>query len=64
MKQPSRTGQRLFVLFLGGCLIFNYPLLALFSREQMIRGIPLLYVVIFSAWLALIGLIAVVIEWR
>ena len=64
MKQPSRTGQRLFVLFLGGCLVFNYPLLALFSRDHLVGGIPLLYVVIFSAWLTLIGLIAVFIEWR
>ena len=37
--------QRLIALFLFGALLFNYPLLALFSRPGEVFGIPLLYIV-------------------
>jgi hypothetical protein len=56
--------QRLAALFLAGCLLFNYPLLMLFSYEGLIWGIPILYVYIFSAWAVLIGLMVLVIESR
>ncbi len=63
MNKRQWQGQRLIALFLIGCLLFNYPLLSLFSQEGMIWGIPVLYVYIFSAWAALIGLMALVIEY-
>jgi hypothetical protein len=56
------SAQRLAALFLLGWLVFNYPLLALFNRTAEVLGIPLLYAYIFGAWLALIALMAVVIE--
>ena len=37
-------GQRLVVLFLLGCLLFNYPLLYLFNSNSRIFGIPLLVI--------------------
>ncbi|MGB0388995.1 MAG: hypothetical protein ACPGWR_29585 [Ardenticatenaceae bacterium] len=55
-------GQRLIALFFVGCLLFNYPLLALFNVEGMVWGIPILYVYVFSAWLGLILLMALLIE--
>ncbi|MEZ4705968.1 MAG: hypothetical protein R3A44_02105 [Caldilineaceae bacterium] len=58
------TGQRLAALFLLGCLLFNYPILSLFSRGERLWGVPALYVYIFIAWAALIGLMALVIELR
>lgn len=61
MPEPIK-GQHLAALFLLGCLLFNYPLLSLFSQNGTLGGIPILYVYIFTAWLALIGLIALVIE--
>ena len=57
-------GQRLTALFLLGCLLFNYPILTIFDRNGLIGGIPILYVYIFISWAALIGLTALVIEWR
>jgi len=54
--------QRLVALFLLGVLLFNYPLLALFSRVTQVFGIPLLYVYIFGAWALFIGLLAFVVE--
>jgi hypothetical protein len=64
MNERNLKGQRLAALFLVGCLLFNYPLLSLFSHEGMVWGIPILYVYIFLAWAALIGLMVIVIENR
>lgn len=64
MPDSGLKGQRLAALFLLGCLMFNYPLLQLFARDGMLFGVPLLYVYIFSAWTALIALMALVIEKR
>lgn len=55
-------GQRLVALFLLGVLLFNYPLLQLFSRDGLVLGIPLLYCYIFCTWAVLIGLMALVVE--
>jgi len=62
MSKPSIKTQRLAALFALGCLLFNYPLLALFNRPALLGGVPLLYVYVFAAWALLIGLLALVIE--
>jgi len=54
--------QNLAALFLLGCLLFNYPLLSLFSRYVMVLDIPLLYIYLFTAWAALIALMATIVE--
>jgi len=50
--------ERLIALIFIGILIFNYPILSLFSSSFLIFGIPLLYFYIFSIWLIFIFLIA------
>ena len=68
--QPSlngrqvQRGQHLAALFLLGVLLFNYPLLQLFARDELVFGIPLLYCYVFCAWAVLIGLMALVVERR
>jgi hypothetical protein len=62
MPKSSRKGQRLFGLFLLGCLLFNYPLIALFNSRATVFGIPLLYAYLFAAWTLLIVLVAVIVE--
>jgi hypothetical protein len=64
MVKSSWRGQRLVALFLLGCLLFNYPVLVLFNAQGVILGIPVLYAYLFSAWIALIVLAAVVMERR
>jgi len=64
MNRVRLVAQRLVALFLLGCLLFNFPLLALFNRHGEIAGIPLLYAYIFGVWLALIVSMAVVAERR
>jgi hypothetical protein len=62
MPKSSRKGQRLVGLFLLGCLLFNYPLLAIFNVRATVLGIPLLYAYLFSAWALLIVLVAAIME--
>ena len=64
MYRSRLTAQRLAAVFLLGCLLFNYPLLALFNRAVSVLGVPLLYAYIFMVWLAFIGMVALVIERR
>ena len=60
-KSASRTA-RLLALFALGCLLFNYPLLALFNVPVRVLGVPLLYVYLFCAWALVILLTARVLD--
>jgi hypothetical protein len=51
-------------LFLLGCLLFNFPLLAMFNARATIAGVPLLYAYLFLAWALLIVLAAAIMESR
>ena len=62
MHKSSRKGQRLVGLFLLGCLLFSYPLLAIFNVRATILGVPLVYTYLFVAWALLIALIAVIMK--
>ncbi len=62
MKRSDVTGQRLVAIFLMGCVLLNYPILALFARPVELAGIPLLFAWVFAAWVLLIVLMAVVTE--
>jgi hypothetical protein len=54
----DRDRQRVIAVFLLGCLLFSYPLLALFDVPASVAGVPLLYAYLFVAWAGLIVLIA------
>ncbi len=56
------SAQRLAALFLGGWLLLNFPLLALWDRDVTVLGLPLFPVAIFASWAALIGLLGWVVE--
>jgi len=62
MERQEGKGPRLIALFMLGALLFNYPILALFNQPSLVFGIPLLYAYIFAAWVALIALMALVVE--
>jgi hypothetical protein len=62
VARPGRKGERLVGLFLLGCLLFNFPLLALFNVRATLFGIPLLYAYLFAAWGLLIALVAAIME--
>ena len=62
MPKSSRKGQRLVGLFLLGCLLFSYPLLAVFNVRATVLGIPLIYAYLFAAWALVIILVAAIME--
>lgn len=64
MHRSDITGQRLVAIVLLGCVLFNYPVLSLFSKPAALFGIPLLYFYLFAMWVLLIGLMAYLIERR
>ncbi|HYD32824.1 MAG TPA: hypothetical protein VEB64_18450 [Azospirillaceae bacterium] len=59
---PPRR-DRLVALFLAGLIAFNPPFLNLFGAGDVtVFGWPLLYVYVFTAWAALIALLALSVE--
>ncbi len=60
-RGPPRDGAvgppLLVAVFLLGCLLFSYPLLALFNVHASVLGVPLLYAYLLCDWAALIVLI-------
>ena len=58
----GRKGERLVALALLGFLLFNYPLLSLFSTDRTLLGVPVLYAYLFASWAALIALMALVVR--
>ena len=62
MAKGSRRAERLAGLFLLGCLLFNFPLLALFNVRGTILGVPVVYAYLFSAWMLVIAAVALVME--
>ncbi len=64
MIRSRLVAQRLAFLFLIGCIVFNYPLLSVVSRSGSFFGLPPLYAWLMGSWLALIGLMAWVVERR
>jgi apolipoprotein N-acyltransferase len=62
MKTTDDNGGRQWpsAVFLLGCLLFSWPVLALFDVPAWIAGVPVLFAYLFAAWAALIVLIGLV----
>jgi len=58
MRDPRTTSDRNRAVFAAGVLAFTVPVLALFNVEATVFGVPVLYLYLFGAWGALIGLMA------
>ena len=52
------TGNRLLALFLLGALAFSPPLLKIFAVDDLVLGVPVLFLYLFGAWGLLIALVA------
>ena len=65
MPRRGTRGERHLALFLLGLVLLSPPLLSIFNGPGALFGIPLLYIYLFAAWGALIGLTALTSErWR
>ena len=62
MPETKRKNERLVVLFLGGVLALNYPLLSLFGKVRLYFHIPVLYLYLFLCWGVFILGVALIME--
>lgn len=62
IARPSGMRERLVAAFMLGLALFNPPLLAVFGKGGSVAGVPVLFLYLFFAWIALIALLAVIIE--
>ncbi|HSJ69509.1 MAG TPA: hypothetical protein VK921_17640 [Anditalea sp.] len=60
--KPTLKNHYLWVAFLIGMFLMNYPVLAIYNIPQFWFGIPVLYVMVFGIWLLLIGLTYLIIR--
>ncbi len=60
----KRRGERLIGLLLAGIIMLNFPFLAVFSVNRLVFGIPVLYLYLFSVWLLLIVVKALILRNR
>jgi hypothetical protein len=52
----------LLALFVGGGLLLNFPLLALWDRDVAVWGLPLFPTALFALWALLIAALAWLME--
>lgn len=62
MHRSLLLRQRMIGLFLLGVLLLYSPLLSVFDTNAELLGFPVIYIYLFSTWVALIGLIAWLVE--
>ena len=62
MAHPSGMTERLVAAFLLGVALFTPPLLVVFGNGGSVGGVPLLFVYVFGAWIALTAALALIIE--
>ncbi|HTH17426.1 MAG TPA: hypothetical protein VL974_12285 [Magnetospirillum sp.] len=58
----DRRPERLTGAFLLGVALFMPPLLTIAARDVSVGGVPLLFVWVFGGWLALIAVLAAIVE--
>lgn len=62
LTRPAGKHERLIAAFLLGLALFSPPLLNVASRDIQVGGIPFLVLWLFGGWLALIIILALVVE--
>ena len=62
MHRSLLPRQRMIGLFLLGVLLLYSPLLSVFDTNEELLGLPVIYIYLFSTWVALIALIAWLVE--
>ena len=61
MSDSTRSARMVAVAALA-LLLFDFPLLALFDVDVRVLGVPLLWVYLFVAWVAVIAVVAWVVR--
>jgi hypothetical protein len=64
ISDVKRRGERLIGLLIAGAALLNFPLLSVFNVRGLVCGIPILYCYLFSVWLLLLGVTALILRDR
>jgi len=64
MNQRRPINESLLALFAFGVLLFNPPMLLLFSVDATLFGFPALFIYIFASWALLVVLVAMIVNRR
>ncbi len=64
MTPIKHQKERLLALAILGGLALNFPLLSLFSRDDLLFGIPVLFLYLFLFWSLFVLLIALIVRRR
>ena len=64
MNQQRPLGERLLALFALAVVLFNPPLLSLFSVDATLFGFPTLYIYLFTSWVLVVCLVALIVNLR
>lgn len=62
MHRSLLLRQRMIGLFLLGVLLLYSPLLSVFDTNAELLGFPVIYIYLFGTWVALIAVIAWLVE--
>ena len=60
----KRRGERLIGILVAGIILLNFPLLSVFSVNKLVFGIPILYGYLFSVWILILGVTALILRDR
>ncbi|MCB1751539.1 MAG: hypothetical protein KDI74_07425 [Gammaproteobacteria bacterium] len=64
MRKTRLIRQRLVAVFLIGMLLLYSPLITLPDREELLFGLPVLYLYLFGVWCLLIAAMAWIVRGR
>ncbi|MDP2305714.1 MAG: hypothetical protein Q8P18_06775 [Pseudomonadota bacterium] len=58
----ANLDEKLVVLFIAGCAMLTYPLLAIADVDALIGHVPVLWIWIFGVWSSVVLSLAVLLE--
>ncbi len=58
---PERKKSNLMIAFVVFLILFNYPILSIVDKRELLLGFPKLYFYLFFVWLSLIAAVAFIV---
>jgi len=64
IPKPQRRVERVISLLIAGIAFLNYPIMSVFSKIELVFGLPVLYFYLFLVWGLIIGAMALILHDR
>jgi hypothetical protein len=58
---PERKKSNLMITFVAFLILFNYPILSIVDKRELLLGFPKLYFYLFFVWFSLIADVAFIV---